>query len=109
MLAYEVEFPKYPNSTIWLVHNRFYGTWQESILYTNAGSNQGPPPREVKCKQLALQTYLWQDRFIGTFGSRRDDYRARISSTGALTDINGTVTAPALPNAQLFTNGFSGL
>ncbi len=81
----------------------------ESVLYTNAGSNQGTTQREVKGTQIALQSYLWEDRFIGTFGWRRDNYRARISSTGALTDINGTVTEPAVPNSAFYVNGVNGI
>ena len=79
----------------------------EQSLFSSAGSFR--TQREVKSWTLAAQSYLWEDRLITTLGFRHDDYRARITTPGALTDVRGRVTEVALPNAQLFSNGVSGL
>jgi hypothetical protein len=79
----------------------------EQSLFSSAGSFR--TRREVKSWTLAAQSYLWEDRLITTVGFRHDDYRARITTPGALTDVKGKVTEVALPNAQLYSNGVSGL
>ncbi len=79
----------------------------EQSTFSSAGSFR--TRREVKSWTLAAQSYLWDDRLIATFGWRHDDYRARITTPGALTDVLGKVTAPALTNAELFSNGVSGI
>jgi TonB-dependent Receptor Plug Domain len=91
-----------------------YGTSQfqndsvvEQSLFSSAGSFK--TQREVKSWTLAAQSYFWDERLITTLGWRHDDYRARITTVGAVTDINGVVTSPSLTNAQLYTNGFTGL
>jgi hypothetical protein len=94
------------------VYNHTTGQFQndsvtEQSLFSSAGSFR--TRREVKSWTLAAQSYLWEDRLIATLGFRHDDYRARITTPGALTDINGKVTEVALPNAQLFSNGVSGI
>ena len=81
----------------------------EQILYSPAGSGQGSTQREVKSRQLALQSYLWDERLITTLGWRHDDYRARVTTTGPLIDATGKVVAPALPNSQLYLNGNTGI
>ena len=58
--------------------------------------------REVKGTQFALQSYLWEDRLIGTFGWRDDKYRARITTTGPITDTTGKTVAPSMTNDQLY-------
>ncbi len=94
------------------VYNHTTGQFQnnsvtEQSLFSSAGSFR--TRRELKSWTLAAQSYLWEDRLVTTLGFRRDDYRARITTPGALTDITGKVTEVALPNAQLFSNGVSGL
>ncbi len=94
------------------VYNHNTGQFQndsvtEQALFSSAGSFR--TRREVKSWTLAAQSYLWEDRLIATFGWRHDDYRARITSPGALTDVLGKVTAPALTNAELFANNSTGI
>jgi outer membrane receptor protein involved in Fe transport len=84
-------------------------TLVEQILYSPAGSGQGSTQREVKSRQIALQSYLWQDRLITTLGWRHDDYRARVTTTGPLIDATGKVVDPALPNSLLYLNGYTGI
>jgi hypothetical protein len=94
------------------VYNHTAGQFQnvsvtEQALFSSAGSFR--TRREVKSWTLAAQSYLWEDRLVATVGLRHDDYRARITTPGALTDVAGRVTAPALTNAELFTANSTGL
>ncbi len=94
------------------VYNYTTGQFQndsvtEQTLFSYNGSFR--TRREVKSWTLAAQSYLWEDRLIATLGWRHDDYRARITTFGALTDVNGKVTEAALTNAQLFNNGMAGV
>ncbi|WP_414662674.1 TonB-dependent receptor plug domain-containing protein [Horticoccus sp. 23ND18S-11] len=79
----------------------------EQALFSSAGSFR--TRREVKSWSLAAQSYLWDERLITTLGWRHDDYRARITTPGAITDVLGKVTEPALPNDQLFLNNSTGI
>ncbi len=79
----------------------------EAATFSSAGSFK--TRREVNSLNFAAQSYLWQDRIISTLGWRHDSYRARVTTAGAITDVNGKVIEAALPNAQLFSNGVSGL
>ncbi len=79
----------------------------EQTVFADNGSRR--TQREVKGTQFALQSYLWNDRLITTLGWRQDDYRARITTSGALTDINGKVTEPALGIDRLYVDGRTGL
>jgi hypothetical protein len=79
----------------------------EQALFSAAGSFR--TRREVKSWTLAAQSYLWEDRLIATFGWRHDDYRARVTTAGVITDVLGKVTSPALTNAELFTTNSTGL
>lgn len=82
-------------------------TVTEQALFSAAGSFR--TRREVKSWTLAAQSYLWDDRLIATLGWRHDDYRARVTTSGAITDVLGKVTSPALTNAELFTTNSTGL
>lgn len=81
----------------------------EQILFSPAGAGQGANQREVETTQFAVQSYLWDDRLITTLGWRKDDYRARLTTTGAITDINGNVVEPTLGNDRLYVNGVTGI
>ena len=94
------------------VYNYATGAYQndsvvEQALFSSAGSFK--TQRQVKSWTIAAQSFFWDERLVTTLGWRHDDYRARITSAGALTDVKGVVYAPALTNAQLYTNGFTGL
>lgn len=58
--------------------------------------------REVKSTTFAVQSNLLEDRLITTLGWRRDEYRARRTTTGAITRVDGTTVAPALTALQVF-------
>ena len=94
------------------VYNYTTGQFQndtitEQALFAQTGSFR--TQRLVRSWTFAAQSYFWDDRLVTTLGWRHDAYRSRITSPGALTDVNGVVYAPTMTNAQLFTNGVSGL
>ena len=78
----------------------------ERLVFSNASSFK--TQREVKGTQFALQSYLWEDRLVSTLGWRRDNYRARITTTGAITKVDGTVVETALPDSRLYTTNSTG-
>lgn len=94
------------------VYNYTTGQFQnvnvvEQANFSSAGSFR--TQREVRSWTFAAQSWFWEDRLVTTLGYRHDKYRARITTPGALTDVNGVVYEPALPNSQLYTNGSTGL
>jgi hypothetical protein len=92
----------------WNYQTGNYETHQlvETTVFSDAGSFK--TQREVKGTQFALQSYLWDDRLVTTLGWRHDDYRARVTTTGAITDEEGNVVTPAITNEQRYLNGFTG-
>ena len=94
------------------VYNYTTGQFQndtvtEQALFSDTTSFR--TKRELKSWTFAAQSFLWDDRLVTTLGRRHDAYRARITSAGALTDVNGVVYAPALTNAERYTNGVTGI
>jgi len=90
------------------VYNYTTGQFQNDTVtehaeFADAGSFR--TKREVRSWTLSAQSNFWQDRLVTTLGWRHDAYRSRITSTGALTDVNGVVYAPALTNAEKFLPG----
>ncbi len=61
--------------------------------------------REVQSRTFALQSTLLGERLITTIGLRHDAYRARRTTTGAITRVDGSVAAPALTAVQIFNRG----
>ncbi len=82
-------------------------TLVEQAVFSDAGSFR--TQREVKGTQFAIQSYLWDERLVTTLGWRHDNYRARVTTTGAITRPDGTVVAPAITDAQRYLDGFTGL
>ncbi len=78
----------------------------ERAVFADAGSFK--TQREVTGGQVALQSYLWQDRLVTTFGVRKDKYRARVTTTGIIRDAAGAQVEPALTAAQLYTANSTG-
>jgi outer membrane receptor protein involved in Fe transport len=72
-----------------------YGTY-----FSDAGSYR--TQREVESYNLALQSYIWKNRLIATVGWRRDDYRARRTTTGAIQNPDLTTAAIALTANQIY-------
>ena len=62
--------------------------------------------RRVDSLSGAWQSYFWKDRFIGTFGVRKDKYQARGTTVAAITDpVTKVQLSPALTNPVKWVNG----
>ncbi|WP_083767646.1 TonB-dependent receptor plug domain-containing protein [Opitutus terrae] len=72
--------------------------------YIDFDATTGANQRELESLSAGMTNYLWNDRLITTFGVRRDDYRARTTTTGTIKNPDGSVT-PALTNQQKWING----
>jgi outer membrane receptor protein involved in Fe transport len=68
---------------------------------TSTGRNQ----REIESISAGMTNYLWNDRLVTTFGVRHDDYKARATTNGAITDQDGNVIEPAMTNPEKWVNG----
>lgn len=63
--------------------------------------------RIVDSSSIGITSSLWNDRLITTFGARRDDYKARTTTTGAILDgPGGNEIEPGLTSAEQFVDGF---
>lgn len=76
-------------------------------LFSNAGSYTSQ--REVVSTNFAVQSYLLEDRLITTLGWRHDKYRARRTTDGIISRVDGTVVAPALTALQIQPTSLNGL
>lgn len=78
-----------------------------TTAYDDFDAGTGRNQRVVESRSAGMTSHLWNDRLIATFGVRKDNYKARNSSTAltALTDVDGTVLAPAITNPQKWVNG----
>ena len=71
----------------------------ENITFADNGSFTSQ--REVKSTNFAVQSNLWADRIVTMLGWRNDKFRARRTTTGAITQVDGTLVAPALTAVQV--------
>lgn len=63
--------------------------------------------RIVDSTSFGLTSNFWNDRLITTFGVRKDDYKARTTTTGAILDgPGGNEIAPGMSSAEQFIDGF---
>jgi outer membrane receptor protein involved in Fe transport len=60
--------------------------------------------RDVQSRSGGITSYLWNERLVTTFGVRRDEYKARVNTTGAYTGDDGVARA-ALSNQDKFPDG----
>ncbi len=74
----------------------------EATVFATTGSYK--TQRRVKGQTFGTQSYLWDERIVATLGWHRDDYKARITTVGPLTDDKGNITTPALTNAQMYNS-----
>jgi hypothetical protein len=79
----------------------------EQTAFADNGSSV--QQREVKSSNFAIQSNFLDDRLVTTFGWRHDDYRARKTTTGIISTVDGTQLAPALTAAQIYhtNNGYA--
>jgi hypothetical protein len=84
---------------------------QDAITEQTAFADNGSfvQQREVKSSNFAVQSNFLDDRLVTTLGWRHDDYRARKTTTGIISTVDGTQLAPALTAAQVYhyNNGYA--
>ena len=63
--------------------------------------------RVVESSSFGLTSNFWNDRLITTFGVRKDDYKARTTTTGAILDgPGGNQIEPGMSSAEQFVDGW---
>jgi hypothetical protein len=67
----------------------------------STGRNQ----REIDSLSAGITSYLWNNRLVTTFGVRKDDYRARGTTSGAIRDASGEIVTPAMTNQERWVDG----
>ncbi len=66
----------------------------------------GATQRIVDSSSLGITSNLWNGRLVTTFGVRKDDYKARNTTTGAiLASAGGEQLEPGLTSAEQFIDG----
>ncbi len=73
----------------------------------NTFDGSGRSQRVVNSLSGGINSYLWNDRLIATFGVRQDKYKGRVTNSGlpAVLDWDNSVLFPAITNAQKWVNG----
>lgn len=72
-------------------------------VFSDAGSFRSE--KIIKTWNGSLQSFWWDNRLVTTVGLRRDEYRARSTTTGALFNQDGTTQEAALTTAQIYHYG----
>lgn len=73
--------------------------------YTLHSAGTGRNDRRVDTLKAGLTSYFWKDRLITTFGVSKDEYKARGTTNGAITNPDGSVT-PAMTNPEKWVDGY---
>lgn len=89
----------------WDYDARGYRTLGVESGYIDMNASTGRAQRETASLSFGASSRWWNDRLITTFGVRKDDFRSRNTTTGAVLNADGTVAAPAMTNAQQFVGG----
>ena len=62
--------------------------------------------RTLQSWSAGATDYFWQDRLTTTFGARLDKFKARNSTTAAITLANGTVVPALTPQQKFLPSGY---
>ena len=74
--------------------------------YIDMDASTNRAQRQVDSTSFGLTSNLWNDRFVTTFGVRKDEYRARGTTTGAVLDgPGGNEVAPSMTNQEKWVDG----
>ncbi|WP_221033195.1 TonB-dependent receptor plug domain-containing protein [Actomonas aquatica] len=75
--------------------------------YIDMSASTGATERVVDSTSFGLTSNLWNDRLVTTFGVRKDDYKARNTTTGAILDgPGGNQVEPGMSTAEQFIDGW---
>jgi hypothetical protein len=89
----------------WDYDARGYRTLGVESGYIDMNASTGRAQRRIDSLSFGANSTLWNDRLITTFGVRKDDYRARNTTTAAIRDQAGNQVEPGLTNPQQFVDG----
>lgn len=89
------------NITVYNYANSAFENANVTTMY-NTFDAPGRTQKSLQSQSAGMTNYLWNDRIVTTFGARLDKFKARGTTTGAITLPNGTVI-PALTAVQKFT------
>jgi hypothetical protein len=86
------------------VYNYATNKFEDANVTTDYVTFDSPGRTQKTLQSLSagMTNYLWKDRLVTTFGARLDKFKARGTTTGAVTLPDGTVI-PALTAQQKFT------
>lgn len=91
---------------IWNYDTRSWNGMGLTQEYIDMSASTGRTERQVDSQSFGITSNLWQDRIVATFGVRKDKYKARNTTTGAiLAEAGGAQLAPSMTNPQQFVNG----
>ncbi len=75
--------------------------------YIDMSASTGATERIVDSSSFGITSNFWNDRLITTFGVRKDDYKARNTTTGAILDgPGGNQIEPGMTSAEQFIDGW---
>lgn len=89
----------------WDYDAQAYRTLGMESGYTDFEASSGRNQRQIDSLAAGLTSRLWNDRLVTTIGVRKDKYKARATTTGAILDDEGNQVEPGLTNPQKFVNG----
>lgn len=91
------------------IWNHSTSSWNNMGLtqeFIDMDASTGRTERQVDSQSFGTSSTLWDGRIVATFGVRKDKYKARNTTTGAILDrAGGTQLAPAMTNPQKWVNG----
>lgn len=91
---------------IWNYDTRSWNGMGLTQEFIDMSASTGRTERQVDSQSFGTTSNLWNDRIVATFGVRKDKYKARNTTTGAILDMaGGTQLAPAMTAPQQFVNG----
>lgn len=74
--------------------------------YIDMDATTGRSQREIESSSFGMTSNLWNDRLVATLGVRKDKYRARGTTAGAILDgPGGNQIAPGMTNPEKWVNG----
>lgn len=87
--------------------NSDWRTIGTTMGFFDMSASTGGTQRQVDSKSFGITSNFWKDRLITTFGVRKDEYKARSTTTGAILDgPGGNQIEPGLSNAEQFQDGY---
>ncbi len=84
-----------------------WSTLGATMGYIDMSASTSATERVVDSSSFGITSNWWNDRLITTFGVRKDDYKARNTTTGAiLTEAGGEQVEPGMTSAEQFIDGW---